>query len=63
MMDRRLQTDHLYQGSYVEPIANEVCTCDICGYGINEGDDYYEIDSNNFCDDCINDYRKTATKD
>ena len=37
-----------------------VCTCDMCGEDIYEGEDYYQINNDNICKFCINDFRKTA---
>lgn len=38
-----------------------VCVCSICGAEIYEGDDYYEVNDEAFCEDCMVDtFRKTA---
>lgn len=41
-----------------EPIA--VFVCSGCGDDIYEGDDYYDIMGEQFCQDCIDDSRHTA---
>lgn len=42
------------------PEPNPVLYCDKCGDGIYEGDAYYKIDGNNVCDNCLENYRRTA---
>ena len=37
-----------------------VCECDECGEGIYDGEDYYEIKGNCYCEKCIEKFRKTA---
>lgn len=37
-----------------------VCTCDVCGEGIYEGEVYYSIKEDCICTNCIDDFRKTA---
>lgn len=45
----------------------EICTyCDLCNSTIYVGDEYYEIDCSDICEDCISEYvsgrKKTAEK-
>lgn len=37
--------------------------CEICGEPIYDGEDYYEIDGQRYCEDCVYDARKTAEVD
>lgn len=37
--------------------------CDICGYEIYVGDEYYEVEDLKVCENCIFDSRKTAEVD
>lgn len=40
-----------------------IYTCDICGEGIYDGEEYYQINNDNICKFCIEDFRKTAEID
>lgn len=42
------------------PEASVFCTCDWCGDEIYEGDDYYEIGTENVCANCIGDCCREA---
>ena len=37
--------------------------CDSCGGDIYDGDDFYMIDGNNYCETCVKDGLKTAEVD
>ncbi|PRR77663.1 hypothetical protein CLLI_22270 [Clostridium liquoris] len=52
--------DCCYDYRYEQPQAQIVDTCDICGEGIYEGEEYYNICEMNICEDCILDFKKTA---
>ena len=41
-----------------EPKVVETCIC--CGYDIYEGDEYYDIDGEPWCKECINSSMKVA---
>ena len=46
-----------YEDDNAPPV---VFTCNDCGDDICEGDDYYDIDDNPVCPDCIEKLRRTA---
>ena len=37
--------------------------CSLCGNDILDGDDYYEINGDYYCEDCIDERRRTAEVD
>ena len=52
--------------AYLEPPdreADAVLKCYYCDSCVFEGDYYFQIESKNYCEDCLNDtFRKTAEK-
>ncbi len=52
---------------YLEPPdyeAHAVFSCDYCYRGLYEGDEYYDIEGEVYCEDCLKDnFRKFATSD
>lgn len=40
---------------YVEPEAEKIGECEICGDPIEEGQDYFDIDGNKYHEDCFTD--------
>jgi hypothetical protein len=34
--------------------------CDECGEPIYEGDTYYQVDLDKYCEDCMNDFKRIA---
>lgn len=54
--------DYKTQGNEAEAVV--ICTCKECGEPIFEGDDYYEIYSEEYiCEECISKFRKEARRD
>lgn len=41
-------------------VEEPVCSCDICGEDIFQGQLYYEIDSQNICEECIENGKRYA---
>lgn len=48
------------RGYYDPPEYDPVFTCDKCGCEIYEGDDYYLIEGEHICTDCIEDFKQVA---
>ena len=42
------------------PAPQRFARCSACGADIIDGDDYYDIDGDYYCEDCIYESRKTA---
>ena len=40
-----------------------VCKCTLCGKSIVEGDDYYKIGDENYCEKCIDTFKVVAESD
>lgn len=47
----------------VEREPQELTKCEKCGHAIYEGDDYFNVHGHIICEDCINDFLKTADPD
>jgi len=48
----------MYDYRHENPKAKQISVCGCCGWGIYNGDVYYEVDGKNICEDCIKDYKK-----
>ena len=52
---------------YLEPPdiqPRKMCDCRNCGWGLYEGDEYYEIDGECYCEDCVEKlYRKIVEEE
>lgn len=55
-LDRWLTTDPRDE---IEP----VCTCSECDGEIYEGDTYYEVKGNIYCEECMEGFKKEAERD
>lgn len=52
--------DCSYDYRHENPQARKIHTCTVCGYGIYNGDTYYEVHENPICEECMEDMKKEA---
>lgn len=52
--------DCCYDYRYEVQTPKIVDNCNVCGYEIFEGEDYYKICNMKICENCIDDFKKIA---